>query len=742
MPIPILLVSARAEAAREKIRDLLAESSDAHLNQLSFRYVPQMWLDAKPALQKLFFGKCAYCEGRSPQSSLVIDHFRPKTTSSSNDNIRKRHLYYAWLAYEWENLLPACPICNSAKRNIFPVGGSRAALLDSVHKCREVEQETLIDPCFDEPLDHLRFEASGMCVPLTRRGDLTIQLLTLNRPPLVDDRAKALRSIQLKIEELLTKRDRPSSKRLGELIVALVEAMAPSSMYSGATRSMIERILPLDGSVPSRWPNYDAETVAVALARSSEAGRRRGPRRPSTEHVHLADVIPDVLTDPPKYEGRKSLPAKAQRWLKRVEISNFKSLGRIAFDLPLPPAEGSDKAPCVMLLGENAVGKSSILEAIALALVGADAIRDLKLDGNNYLRRDSSWKLTGQQAIVKLTFEDDKKPSVVLKIDPDSGEYSGPAPAQVVVLGYGPRRYFVTGQKRKSGSGARLATLFDPLSIVGDPSSWLLNANDRDFDSAVRALRQLLLLDERAFVSRPPRGERAGEAIMFELDGSKMPLERLSEGYRAVIATAVDVMRELLEYWPNLEAARGVVLIDELDTHLHPRWKMRILGRLRAAMPGVQFITTTHDPLCLRGAFAGEAQVLRRVKGGTVEQVDDLPNVQGLTVEQLLMSDYFGLLSTEDPSLEDDMVRYAALVAKASRTSEEEAELTERRLKLQGKLTPGKTPQEQLVYEAASEYLVVQRGRIQAAIEPSRAETKKRMLELWESARKRSSVNR
>jgi len=67
---------------------------------------------------------------------------------------------------------------------------------------------------------------------------------------------------------------------------------------------------------------------------------------------------------------------------------------------------------------------------------------------------------------------------------------------------------------------------------------------------------------------------------MFQLDGNASPLDRLSDGYKTTVAIGVDIMREMLRYWPCLEAARGVVLIDEVEAHLHPRWKMRIMQKV------------------------------------------------------------------------------------------------------------------------------------------------------------------
>src|SRR5205823_2255078 len=113
--------------------------------------------------------------------------------------------------------------------------------------------------------------------------------------------------------------------------------------------------------------------------------------------------------------------------------------------------------------------------------------------------------------------------------------------------------------------------------------------------------------------------------ILVRAQGELTPLDNLSEGYRSMVALSVDVMRELLGHWDALENAPGLVLIDEVETHLHPRWKMRVMSALRSALPGVQFIVTTHDPLCLRGMSNGEVLVLNRNPRTGIELLTDLP---------------------------------------------------------------------------------------------------------------------
>jgi uncharacterized protein (TIGR02646 family) len=744
--VPAELASPRATRAKLEIKAVLSESSQEHLEQLSFRFISSLWMSARPALTGLFNGKCAYCETGSSAGVLDIEHFRPKQGALDLDGRKIDHLHYAWLAYDWDNLHLACAACNrmrrtkdgiSGKGSRFPVDGSRAGLLADVGDCRRLEQGTMLDPCFDNPAEHLVFEKSGQCKALTPRGALTIGLANLNRRELVAARKAAMAAVSRSFDPFryLGGRESQPLSAFASTIAELVDNRAP---YAGAARGCFERECRDAGAEPPPSDAYrskPAVQVVLAALQTLPPFEMASAKRTRSYKVatYLPEDVPDVVFAPSQYGTRQALPVHGQRWLSRIEIKNFKALEHIVIEIPDTPSEAAERAPCLMLLGENASGKSSILEAVSLALLGQREIRRLRIKGQDYLRRDHAWKLVGKPAEIRLTLAGDKDPAITLTIS-TKGAIKAPTAPQTVVLGYGPRRFFsnTKGLRRKEGTAARLETLFDPTAIITNPSSWLMNSNESDYSAAVRALRQVLLLDEKSFVARPPRGQRAGKELMFELQGAAIPLKRLSEGYRTIVATAVDIMREMLVYWPNLELARGVVLIDELDTHLHPRWKMRILQRLREALPGVQFIATTHDPLCLRGLYDGEVQVLRRIEGSHVEQVVDLPNVQGLTVEQLLTSDFFGLLTTEDPSVEADLKRYVALATKDERTPDEEEELKQHRDKTQRRLRLGRTPQEQLVLEAASAFVVGQRQATDGAARAAmKEETAQRMLGIW-----------
>ena len=145
-------------------------------------------------------------------------------------------------------------------------------------------------------------------------------------------------------------------------------------------------------------------------------------------------------------------------------------------------------------------------------------------------------------------------------------------------------------------------------------------------------------------------------------------------------------------------------LLDEIDVHLHPRWKMSIVSQLKELFKHVQFISTTHDPLCLRGLSKGEIMVLERKDDGVHVQYDELPSPEGLRTDQLLTSEFFGLNSTMDKDTEQLFLLYYALLAKRERTVEENDRVIEIKSQLKELKYMGTGRREQLMYEAIDEY--------------------------------------
>ena len=94
-------------------------------------------------------------------------------------------------------------------------------------------------------------------------------------------------------------------------------------------------------------------------------------------------------------------------------------------------------------------------------------------------------------------------------------------------------------------------------------------------------------------------------------DGRLTPFYHLSDGYRNTLAMAADIAVRAATLNPALsslamEETPGVVLIDEIDLHLHPKWQRQIVEDLRGAFPKIQFVATTHSPFIIQSLRAIE----------------------------------------------------------------------------------------------------------------------------------------
>jgi uncharacterized protein (TIGR02646 family) len=138
---------------------------------------------------------CAYCEWPIEGPFSDVEHFRPKTSyRQTTDDVHHRPGYY-WLAYDWQNLLFACNVCNrTLKRDLFPLAdpSQRNIAGQDISK----EQPLLLNPVVDDPAEHI-FYREAVAVPVLHdgipdvRGSFTIDFFQLNtRRPLLDARRK------------------------------------------------------------------------------------------------------------------------------------------------------------------------------------------------------------------------------------------------------------------------------------------------------------------------------------------------------------------------------------------------------------------------------------------------------------------------------------------------------------------------------------------------------------------------
>jgi ABC-type hemin transport system ATPase subunit len=626
-------------------------------------------LSLRRALVEMFRGKCAYCESAIGLEGTTwwvdIDLFRPRADALGTDG---RHApdHYWWLALEWSNMYLACGDCSGAKGTRFPVLGKRApAKADPGAIARE--RRLLLDPCVDHPEDVLLFGDDGAVTSGTRQGITTIEVLQLNRPRLVRARQAAAMASQALIEQI--RETTSGATRRRKLIDQFLD---PAVEYLALRRQLLARASVDEPSEPWATSSITSQEVAETQLMFKKTERDRS--RYSVE-------------DP-----RSESYYATTRHISRIEIENYKIIRNLTIDLATATAGGD--APWMVLLGENGSGKSSILEAVAMTLAGGKQRSRIGVSADDILRH----RARRGSVVVHLT---GGGPPVELGFDGSRGlRGSSSTPAQLL-LGYGATRLLSRDKPapRPRSAAVKVTNLFSPFVPLVDPTRWLTSLNAKTFNAMARALRALLPGED------VERIERHSGTIYVRAFGERLTLKELSAGYQSVVALATDMMQVLSSRWPSMELAEGIVLVDELEAHLHPTWKMRIVTALREVFPRVQFLASTHDPLCLRGVRNGEAVVLRRTVDEDVYALTDLPPVQGLRVEQLLTSEIFGLRSTSDPAVDDALGRYQQLLATSDRTADQRAELKLLAARLRKLQILGRDRRERLMLEAVDQYL-------------------------------------
>lgn len=165
--------------------------------------------------------------------------------------------------------------------------------------------------------------------------------------------------------------------------------------------------------------------------------------------------------------------------------------------------------------------------------------------------------------------------------------------------------------------------------------------------------------------------EESGVYIMTKY--GLVPFSQISLGSRVVFALIVDIAWRMFQKYPDSEnplAEPGIILVDEIDLHLHPRWQREIRAYLTKHFPNVQFIVTAHSPLMAQDALDANLVVLRD-EGGHVVIENDPVAVRGWRIDQILTSELFGLLTSRRLEIEKLILERKGILEKPERNSQD-----------------------------------------------------------------------
>lgn len=412
-------------------------------------------------------------------------------------------------------------------------------------------------------------------------------------------------------------------------------------------------------------------------------------------------------------------------YLRHLHVSNVKLLRDV--DISFVGTDGQPRMWTVFV-GENRLCKTTLLQTIAAAACGVDRGTQLVSDviaSWPDLRSPVALHVNAcfgfsEERHSRRQYPDLKRPLELppkelrsrLELPPDKrvflggSDYGTPiessdplttARSQNLpdwfVAGYGPSRLLPNiGMIPHLNDPTldRLRSLFG-ASLIGTGFIELLGEDlGRAFAKVLRSVFVTggLLPHVTALELRGRGGIRSSkdliEAQRFEMDihdtegqRIRVPAKWLSQGYQTLIAWLADVVGQiLLEAGEPVEAAEmeGLVLVDEIDLHLHPTWQLRLIPALKAVFPKLQFIATTHSAMVLPALAAEEVILLSQDEQGSVVARPSSHSPALLTGSELFDA-FFEIHKLHPSPLGEKTQRYGRLATDPTRSAEDDAEL-------------------------------------------------------------------
>ena len=170
----------------------------------------------------------------------------------------------------------------------------------------------------------------------------------------------------------------------------------------------------------------------------------------------------------------------------------------------------------------------------------------------------------------------------------------------------------------------------------------------------------------------------ASGGVRLQTPYGLVPLSALSLGYQTTLTWVVDLALRLYERYPESPdplSEPGIVLIDNIDLHLHPRWQRRVMEHLSHCFPAIQFVATAHSPLIVQAAEGATVAVLRKQDDQVVIETH-LESVNAWRADQILASDFFDI-PTRSRRIEELARERDELLEKLDRSQDEEDRLDE-----------------------------------------------------------------
>lgn len=404
-------------------------------------------------------------------------------------------------------------------------------------------------------------------------------------------------------------------------------------------------------------------------------------------------------------------------YVNKITLKNIRGFSELQFDLD---RGGGSYAGWTVFTGDNGSGKSTFLKALAVGLTGRDTSRALQPSFHRWIRDAAegeeavielqivrsreddaitdSGKTPAEQFPAKIILKNGGKETTLLAAIPAGKPKNYSTPERTIwsldakgwfSCGYGPfRRVFGASpeamRQMVAPATERFVTMFQEAASLFEVDQWLKNLNHKALEAKAAERQQLELLLEILRDDLLPNQitvDRVDSDGLWLKDrkGVQLSWGEMSDGYRAALALLTDIVRHLINAYgtENLTGRgadgkvfikrSGVVLIDEIDAHLHPEWQREIGFWLKRHFPNIQFLVTTHSPLICQAADVNGLFVFPEPGADVPPRAlttEEYQKVIASRPDTILLTPAFGLENTRSPRAVEGRAELAKLHAK------------------------------------------------------------------------------
>ncbi len=371
-------------------------------------------------------------------------------------------------------------------------------------------------------------------------------------------------------------------------------------------------------------------------------------------------------------------------YITNIEVKNFKLFEHLKFEL---------QPNINIILGHNGLGKTSILQSISLGLLSpASSAINKPNDFEKYIKKNTERTeiFVNYGKNEQRHLHVDKSGLIVFKS------------AQIeknLLLSYGvnlnsDQENLKIIEKLIDGNGDNhyTASIFkDYSNDFSNPQTILFELIQQETDVANQII-DLLMDTLNEFLKLMPENEtlilvKNGSRFKFkDFADNLLDIHNLSEGYKDHILLITDIVTRIIAARNTLFGkdvaitadllanAKGTILIDEFDRHLHPSWQRKLLSQLTKTFAGVQFVLTTHNPFSLQSAEGFNALILETKKGEIT--ITEKTIKSGLSIKSIYNMFFNGNNQFFSDKTEELFTKFYELIVKVKRQEATESELT------------------------------------------------------------------